>query len=122
MDIRSVLGSRIFTVILAATLIFAAVLTARLLMQKKEVESEITKLQEQTEQMNKKNQEMSELAKYLNTPEFAEKEAREKLNLKKEGEYVVMLPKSINEPRNESEALVPKTNPKIWYDYFFGSH
>lgn len=41
-------------------------------------------------------QENSELKKKLievNTPEFVEKQAREKLNLQKEGEIVVVLPK-----------------------------
>lgn len=39
----------------------------------------------------------------VESPEFIEKEAREKLNLQKEGEVVVVLPKNlpqVNEPQN----------------------
>jgi len=101
-------------------LVLIMFVTAKLLLQKREVENEIAKLDSRVQEINKDNQELSELIKYLNTPEYAERQAREKLNLKKEGEQVVVLPPTESEGNvaGISEESIP--NYKRWYNYFFG--
>ena len=89
-------------------------------MQKREVDSEVARLQSQSDNLNNSNKELSELIKYLETPEYKEKEAREKLNLKKEGEQVVVLPDSSELDVNGNVASANTSpNPTKWFDYFF---
>ena len=101
-------------------MLFVAFFATRLYLQKRQVDAEIRKLQAQADEIAQNNQELSGLIKYLNTPEFAEKQAREQLNLKKDGEYVVVLPDT-DEPASP-DAAQPKAgtaNPSLWFDYFF---
>ena len=89
-------------------------------MQKKEVDNEIKSLEQKAEQIRKDNQELSQLINYLNTDEYKEKAAREKLNLKKEGEQVVALPKDSEFELSQQSNSEPVTNRQKWFDYFFG--
>jgi cell division protein FtsB len=120
MDLQDALRSRIVTAILV--MVFAAVsfVTVELYMQKKQVDSEIKRLQTQSEQLNQDNRQLSELIKYLDTPEYKEKEAREKLNLKKPGEEVVVLPEDSSLEGSVAGAdVADQSNPRKWFAYFF---
>src|SRR6185436_18688403 len=90
--VQEFLKSRIATVALSGVLIFVMVITARIFVQKRVVDREIAKLQDQMERVKKDNEQLSSLIQYLNTTEYQERQAREKLNLKKDGEFVVVLP------------------------------
>ncbi len=120
MDPKVFFQSKITTILLASMLVLIMIVTARLLLQKREVDREIQKLQSQANEVQKSNQQLSELIKYLNTPEYAEKEAREKLNLRKEGEHVVVLPKDSDE-QVAGANVADQSNPKLWFNYFFGN-
>ena len=121
MAAQDFLKSRLFTVPLLLVFSAVAFVTVKLYMQKREVDSEIARLQAQASELESGNKQLSELIKYLDTPEFKEKEAREKLNLKRPGEEVVVLP-----GEDEVAGLVAgaqsgenKPNPTKWYEYFF---
>jgi cell division protein FtsB len=121
MDSKTLLQSRLLTVLLSGVLILVMVIAARLIIQKREVDAEIGKLKAEAEKVEKSNQELSSLIKYLDTPEYAELQAREKLNLKKEGEQVVVLPRETVEPQVLGESSGdPVSNPIKWFNYFFG--
>ncbi len=120
MDPKTLLQSKITTVLLSGMLILVMVVAARLLLQKQEVDREISKLQAETDAIEKNNRQLSELIQYLGTAEYAEKEAREKLNLKKEGEHVVVLPKDSSENMVATNTVDNESNPKKWFNYFFG--
>lgn len=69
-------------------------------------------------ELKNKNQELKETLKGVQSQEFIEKEAREKLNMGKRGEVVVILPnnRTIKQPNNKEEDL---PNWKKWYKLFF---
>jgi cell division protein FtsB len=118
--IQDFLKTKSATVILSGVLIFVMVITAKILVQKRIVDREISKLQNQMENIRKDNEKLSSLVQYLNTPEYQEKEAREKLNLRKEGEYVVVLPQGEvggTDSVQSANSKIPKY--KLWYNYFF---
>jgi cell division protein FtsB len=118
--VQEFLKTKFATVILSGILIFVMFITARILVQKRIVDREISKLQNQMEDIKKDNEKLSSLVQYLNTPEYHEKEAREKLNLRKEGEYVVVLPQGeVSGTDNEVTSNSKKPKYKLWYDYFF---
>jgi cell division protein FtsB len=117
MDFQSILKSRLFTFPALILLAISLILGYQLYVQKKDVYREIEKLNQQAEKIKADNTKLSSLINYYSTPEFLEKEAREKLNLKKEGEVVVALPKL--EDTDNTISKESKSNFKQWFDYFF---
>ncbi len=73
---------------------------------------------EQQALLNKKQQENEDLQKKLaevESPDFIEKQAREKLNLQKEGEVVVILPKTDNKQQVTQETIKQPSNWQKWW-------
>lgn len=113
------LKSRLATWILGAILIFAMVAAAKILIQKYAVDKEIAKLQAQMEKIKKDNDQLSYLIQYFNTPDYQDKAAREKLNLKKDGEYVVGLPQNADSADSSQTSEEKASNFAGWFNYFF---
>jgi len=119
--VQEFLKSRIATVALSGVLIFVMVITARIFVQKRVVDREIAKLQDQMERVKKDNEQLSSLIQYLNTTEYQERQAREKLNLKKDGEFVVVLPQGSTSGTEATQTEATKaSNYERWFNYFFG--
>lgn len=95
--------------------------------RKRQVQKEIEGLQDQVKQLNQENSELSNLIAYFSTQEYQEKEAREKLNLQKDNEQMVVLRKELSakkeDPASEAQASAPAedTSPnwQKWLKYFF---
>lgn len=94
-----------------------------------EIEKEIEAFKQEAEKIKRNNLELEEKISYFETPEYQEKIAKEKLNLQKEGENVVIvkpvpIPKEneiqdkISEPAEEIKLPVYKK----WWNYFFDSN
>ncbi len=118
-DFRTFLRSKLGSVVLIVSLVMVLVAMTKLLLQKYEVEREISALQEKADTIQKDNDELSELIKYLNTKEYAERAARDKLGLKKEGETVVSIPDRLEEGQAAGQGQASLSNPQKWYNYFF---
>ncbi len=104
--------------LLAAVLVLVGLMSGRMYLEKRQVDSEIEKLQSTANEVKRENEDLAGLIKYWNTSEFQEKEAREKLNLKKEGEIVVVLPEQRETVSGETlESEQP--NISKWFNYFF---
>lgn len=80
--------------------------------------------------MEKKHQELDQLISYVGSQDFLEKEAKDKLNLKKEGENVAMINESAlgREVAGEAATTTSAQNPagsnnenKLiqWWKFFF---
>jgi len=82
--------------------------------QIKIIEEKVLKLEE-------KNRELSQKRQYYQSKEFIEEEARNKLNMAKPGETIVILPPNVNEflnrPKTQANSSLP--NWKKWWDLFF---
>lgn len=91
-----------------------------------QINVEITQLQSEIERLNQDNQNLTELINYLQTDNFKEKEAREKLNLIKEGEHLVLV-KEKDSPTNSqlpeqqkmAQVVVERPNYYWWWHYYF---
>ena len=120
MTFESFIKSRWATAVLTVVLVFMVTVSGRLYLRKYEIDKEIAKLQEQASRIESESNQLSELINYLSTPEYVEKQAREQLNLKKEGEEVVILPDSIEDEAKIAGAdTKAESNPKKWYKYLF---
>ena len=107
--------------IVAGYLIF---IFSRSLWRNYEINKELLNLEAKTEGLNAKQEYLENLIAYYQTKSFAEKEARGKLGLKKEGETVLALPRKGSLDKKEEivgEDAQPKeaTNAEKWWKFFF---
>ncbi len=112
--------SRGATWVLIPVMVIMLVLAARTMIQKRQIDQQIASLEAQAEKIKRDNDQLSGLIQYFNTPDYQEKQAREKLNLKKEGEFVVVLPND-QEVAAVTQTIEPpaQSNAKLWLNYFF---
>lgn len=98
--------------------------------RKRQIQKEIENLQSEIQKTNQENSELGNFISYLSTQEFQEKEAREKLNLQKENERMIVLRKEL-EQKKETEngnqesgaGLIEDKSPnwQKWLKFFFGN-
>jgi len=89
------------------------------------VNVEITDLQKQIASLESSNNDLSKLETYLQSNQFAEKEARLDMGLKKPGEHVAVIE---NSDANAAGPMTDgtggtdekKSNLMEWWNYFFG--
>ncbi|MBI4709090.1 MAG: septum formation initiator family protein [Candidatus Portnoybacteria bacterium] len=90
-NIKKILSSKITLFLLLLGFIWLIVNLVNVFYKKYELNKETQSLKAQIEQSQENNQEISKLLEYFGSQSFLEKEAREKLNLRKEGEEVVII-------------------------------
>jgi len=114
-------------------LVVISVALGKAIYKRYEIQKEIQTIQSEIESAEGQNKELTQLIEYLATDSFREKMARQKLNLKREGETVIAIPvkkeseKSIlgSVPSEELEAISVKSkfdNPKKWWQYLFSNY
>lgn len=116
----TVLGGLIVAVIVS----YVAVKEAK---RDREIDSEIEALRQEAEKIRSNNQELQERISYFQTSDFQEKVAKEKLNLQKPDEQVVIIKPSPSYNNNsdaaskkqEDNQVDTRQNWKKWLDYFF---
>jgi len=81
----------------------------------------IEKMEEKIEGLKMKNQESKERLEYVKSEEFVEKEVRDKLNMAKEDEVIVVLPEGLELRDQQLEASSEEDWPnwKRWLKLFF---
>ncbi len=76
--------------------------------------------QQRLEKLEKEHQELLEKKEYYQSEEFIEQEARNRLNLGKPGEMLVILPPNVGETGEISSPSAPELpNWKRWLKLFF---
>jgi cell division protein FtsB len=114
----------IFLGCVAGVFIFLAI--SKETYRKRQVQAEITKLEEEAKRIQGDNMRLSDKIAYLEGRDYQEKEIRDKLNLQDPAENVVVIdsgltPKKINTETvvANQELLIKNSNPQKWWDYFF---
>jgi cell division protein FtsB len=123
------MSSKLILIIGFILLALISVALTKELMRKHKVNQEIELVKEEIDRLERKNEELAALVDYLNTDSFKEIQARQSLNLQKEGETAV----AITDPADpaqavedidrvevaEEEAQKSKSNIVKWWEYFF---
>lgn len=78
----------------------------------------VAQAEKELEQQKEKNKKLKSELSFVQTPEFIEKEARDKLLMVKKGEQKVLIPKNIDEKEHESKKE-REPNWKKWWNLFF---
>ena len=90
------------------------------------IRREVSRLEKQAAELKSKNENLKSLVEYLNSANYQEKAARERLNLQSPGEVAVALPQGLNEEELDAAGQPNKSprdsssNPALWWNYFFG--
>lgn len=135
MGLRKVLASKIFIFFVGIILVFVVVNLGKELYRKYQIQKEIDSLQSEVSNLKNSNQQLAELIDYFKTENFAEIEARKKLNLQKEDENVLVVniansnitentstkvsENVLEEKEIPKEVKVKRSNLRKWWDYFF---
>lgn len=90
-----------------------------------QIQKEIDSLQKEIDYFETNNYKLSQLAEYFQTDEYKELEARKRLNMKKEGESVVI----IGQPDSDLDELIIEEENEYknfpnyikWWNYFFAT-
>ena len=77
----------------------------------------LTNLRTEEVEAKKRNQFLRERVYYVQTNEFIEKEAREKLGMVKEGEHIIIAPTVVNNSEIKVKTDIP--NWEKWKNLFF---
>jgi cell division protein FtsB len=111
-----------------AVLVLIGISLGKEVYRKRQIQKEIEGLQSQINQLGQQNGDMQNLISYLSSTDFQEKEAREKLNLQKSDEKMIVLRKDVVEPNSQPQDA--PANPQAtsednspnwqkWLKYFF---
>jgi len=113
-----------------AVLVLIGISLGKEVYRKRQIQKEIDGLQSQISQMGQQNGDMENLISYLSSTDFQEKEAREKLNLQKGDEKMIVLRKDVvpADSQPQVNAAAPQAPPEDnspnwqkWWKYFFAA-
>lgn len=123
-------SSRAVLFLLLLAFIWLSLVLVKAFYKKRQMDQEIGALRFEIAKMDKKGQELNQLLDYFNSQAYLEKEAKDKLNLKKEGESVVIVPEApvdqsivIEEKKSEETTQTSESanenNLIKWWKFFF---
>ncbi|HUD08997.1 MAG TPA: septum formation initiator family protein [Candidatus Saccharimonadales bacterium] len=113
-----------------AVLVLIGISLGKEVYRKRQIQKEIEGLQSQISQMGQQNGDMENLISYLSSTDFQEKQAREKLNLQKSDEKMIVLRKDVVQPDSQPQntPINPQAPPEDnspnwqkWWKYFFAA-
>lgn len=134
-----IFSAKTFFVLVLAVFILLMIPLSRNISARFRINQEIKGLEAEIASTQSKNNDLNKLITYLNSDQYVEQQARENLNLKKEGEEVVVL-RGLNGADNpakqpasdadksvfsvpgleKAEAKAEVSNPQKWIKYFWG--
>lgn len=128
--IKAVITSKPFLFLLLLAVIWLMIVLVKTFYQKHQLDNEIANLKQEINKIDKKDQDLGSMLSYFGSQNFLEKEAKEKLNMKKEGENVVAIPEiaggqqpaaadqptAIDTTQCQSQEAI---NLAKWWKYFF---
>lgn len=125
-----ILDSWLFLLGAAAVFVFLGVAVGKEAWRSYQVNSDLRQLEKEISDLQQQNNQLGDLVTYLNSPEYQETAAKDKLGLKKPGERVVNLPDvqvadtagaegAAGQAAGEDASEAAKPNVLKWWDYYF---
>jgi len=115
-------GSRIFIIFVIFLIFGVGYAIYNEIDSQRNIRNNIKNLEEEKVTLNNNNISLMELLKYYKSDEYIELQAREKLNMAREGERVVIVPNNQNLGKQDVGGDTRcDVNWYLWMKYFFGS-
>ena len=106
--------------------VFITISAVREAYRSRSIENEVEGLKQEAQRIQSENDAMTERIAYFETPEFQEKIAKEKLNMQKPDENVVIVKYGADQKPQEAKAQEDTTpveqnisNYQKWWNFFF---
>lgn len=125
---KQIFSSKPMIILELGIIIFFGFHVAKQIIEKRAIEDEVSRLEAEISKLENKSDDLSALIEYAKTDTFIEQEAREKLNLVKDGESLVFIPnvdadldsdpKVLSESSSSNENSL-FSNINLWQKYFF---
>lgn len=120
--------SRTVVVVEICLILLLAVAVGQEISRRKSIQQEVSRLDQQIAEMQQRNVQLAQVLKDMTTDNYAEKEARKKLDMQRQGEKVVIVPKSegsneflIKRPSDAAmDEIVIESPAHRWLTYLFG--
>ena len=119
--------AKVFLFLGFIALISMAVFLGKEVYKKRQIQSEISNLQAEAARVNKENLGIQDKIAYLESRDYQEREAKDKLNLQSPDENVVIIKPGVTKEQSAAAEVIPDVqasapavpNPKKWWNYFF---
>lgn len=124
---KKTLAAKFFMFAGIVALITIAVFLGKEFYRKRQIQSEINNLQAEAARINRENLRIGDKITYLESRDYQQREAKDKLNLQNPNENVVVIKPGVTKGqpaanKDAPSALMPTpeiSNPKKWWNYFF---
>lgn len=126
---KQIISSKLLLILSLLVLVFFTINLTKAIINRQDLMGEINLLQEEIDSLESSNHELTSLIEYFKTIDFVETEARTKLNLRKPGEKIIIVPKEgtletasdkeLNKPKLIMTEIKDIPNIKRWWNYFF---
>lgn len=126
---KRIIHSKLLLILSLLVLIFFTVSLTRTIISRQDLLREISGLEQEISGLESRNKELAGLIEYFKTMDFVETEARTKLNLRKPGEKIIVVPSEETLKNQENQAKEnsiiinsqtrDENNFKRWWNYFF---
>lgn len=125
--LQSILQSRALIVVEVVIILVLGVAIAQEVIRKHDIDSEVSRLEQQITTLEDQNVHLAQVLKEMMSENYLEKEARQKLDVQKPGETVVLIPQNsdtgkeiiVETSQNSSSDDIEKARPSLWWEYFF---
>lgn len=128
-SIGTFLSSPVVLLIEVCIFLFIMVSVGQEVFRRKEVHNEVSRLQKQISQLEDQNIGLAKMLGQLSSDSKLETEARRQLDVEKQGETVVLIPKTENskgqielpQSASSTSSKTSTSNPERWWSLFFHS-
>jgi cell division protein FtsB len=117
-------GGRWVVLVGVVLLLGIGVALTRDITRKARIRHEVSTLDGDIDQLERRNEELAGLIEYFQSDEFKEREARSKLNVQLPGERVIEVETPDKQPQQVPSAVaqaLPGSNIEQWWKYLFSS-
>lgn len=123
--VSGIFSFKLFFLVGVLSIVFLGANLGKEYYRERQIQKEIDSLKNEIKSFEKDNYKLSQLAELYKTDEWKEVEARKRLNMKKEGEGLVIItePNDSNGKVLSAEINLDKNPPNYvkWWNYFFAS-
>lgn len=113
------LSNRFVIILLVLSLGFLSFVKISQLREQRRLNREIQSLRSESKDVEEKNKQIEDSLKYLSSQSAADRIAHQQLNKKRDGEIAVVFMPTASAAVSVAAGQT-QSNPKAWWDYFFG--